>query len=64
MMGVLNPGEVVLMMLFTAWVVAHIGRCGLSETTFLMFFFAAFAASGLFGLSACHGRMVDHYLSI
>ncbi|WP_196298274.1 hypothetical protein [Xanthomonas albilineans] len=52
------------MMLFTAWVVAHIGRCGLSETTFLMFFFAAFAASGLFGLSAYHGRMVDHYLSI
>jgi len=44
-------------------VTAHIGSTGLSETAFLMFFFAAFAcvAALLFGLYARRYRMVDHY---
>ncbi|UKE48725.1 POT-type proton-dependent oligopeptide transporter [Xanthomonas cerealis] len=46
-----------------ATVTAHIGSTGLSETAFLMFFFAAFAcvAALLFGLYARRYRMVDHY---
>ncbi|KMM73989.1 major facilitator transporter [Xanthomonas sp. NCPPB 1128] len=44
-------------------VTAHIGSTGLSETAFLMFFFAAFAfvAALLFGLYARRYCMVDHY---
>ncbi|MXV09203.1 oligopeptide:H+ symporter [Xanthomonas sp. LMG 9002] len=44
-------------------VTAHIGSTGLSETAFLMFFFAAFAfvAALLFGLYARRYRMVDPY---
>ncbi|MFC6839048.1 oligopeptide:H+ symporter [Xanthomonas theicola] len=44
-------------------VTAHIGSTGLSETAFLMFFFAAFAfaAALMFGLYARRYRMVDHY---
>jgi len=44
-------------------VTGHIERTGLSETAFLMFFFAAFAflAALAFGLYARRYRAVDHY---
>ncbi len=52
------------MLLFNAWVLAHIGRCGLGETAFLMLLVVTLAAACLFGLSLRHERMVDHYFPI
>jgi len=44
-------------------VISHIAGTGLSETAFLMFFFAAFAlvVAGIFGLYARRYPMQDHY---